>query len=199
MNTKTNGLQTTVEPGELHECEVESINTRGKGYALVSLPTGQTAFLPFSLVEQERLAGLHGPVADEPGSTFIVRVLDAYDNGMGRWSICVSEIHVEERLFHNYVDRNVIESDALPSNKVPAHVLENARQRKSLNHTVRGVVVGDATGGGKRVDIGKFTAILSREDLCGISADSLRKGVTVKVKFKDVSENGITLTRKGVA
>ena len=40
--------------------------------------------------------------------------------------------------------------------------------------------------------------ILSREDLCGISAGSLRKGVAVKVKFKDVSENGITLTRKGL-
>ncbi len=199
MNAKTTGLQTTVEAGELHECEVESINTRGKGYALVSLPTGQTAFLPFSLVERERLANMHGPVGDDSGTTFTVRVLDAYDNGMGRWSICVSEIHVEERLFHKYVDRNTVESDAAPTNKVPQHVLESARQKQTLNHIVRGVVAGDAPGGGKRVDIGKFIAILSREDLCGISADSLRKGVAVKVKFKEISENGITLTRKGVA
>jgi len=199
MNAKSTGLQTAVEIGELHECEVESINPRGNGFAIVSLPTAQTAVLPFNLVEHDRLDRLHAPEGGEPGSTFTVRVLDAYLDSLNRWRILVSEIHVEERLFHKYVDRNAVESDAVPSNKVPPHVLEASRQKQALHHVVRGVVVGDAAGGGKRVDIGKFIAILSREDMCGTSADSLRKGVTVKVKFKDISENGITLTRKGVA
>jgi hypothetical protein len=199
MNTKTNGFQTTYEPGDLVEVEVEHLNERGRGYAICSLPAGYNGIMPFGLCGQERLDTLQEPRGDEPGSTFTVRVLEAYMGSDNRWHILLSERHVEERLFHQHVERNVIESDVLASNKVPAHVLESARQRLAQNHTIRGVVAGDAPGGGKRVDIGKFIAILSREDLCGISADSLRKGVTVKVKFKDVSENGITLTRKGVA
>jgi hypothetical protein len=47
------------------------------------------------------------------------------------------------------------------------------------------------------VDIGGFVAILLREDYYVKSPHSLRKGVTVRVRYKQISASGITLTRKG--
>jgi len=163
------------------------------------LDTGEGCVLPFGQVNIDRLDNLREPHGEQAGTTFDVRILDAYSDSRSRRRILVSERAVEDRVFHQHIDRNTAESDVVPTNVVPPEVLANARQKAAQNHTIRGVVVGDAPGGGKRVDIGKFVAILSREDLCGVSADSLRKGVAVKVKFKLVSENGITLTRKGVA
>lgn len=205
MNTKTTGLKCTAEVGDIMGFEVEYID-RATGLIRGMLDTGQGAVTTLkNLAEtadcsrQTRFDALREPHGDEPGSTFNVRVIDAYVDSRNRHRIFVSEKAVETRLFHKYIDSNTAESDAVPSNVVPADVLANARQKQTLNHTIRGVVVGDAPGGGKRVDIGKFVAILSREELCGTRPESLRKGGAVKVKILTVDEHGIALTRKGVA
>lgn len=196
--TSGNKFKVFADAGDIMGFEVNVINDERR-LLVGELDTGERCVCPFSLVGGDRLDSAKEPHGDEPGSTFSVRVLDVIVDSSGRRRILVSEKHVEERLFHQHLDRNTADSEVVPTNLVPAEVLANARQKRDLGHTVKGVVVGDAPGGGKRVDIGKFIAILSREDMCGIRADSLRKGVTVKVKFKDVSENGITLTRKDVA
>lgn len=198
MNTKTDGFKVNAELGDILEFEVEVVNWE-KRIAIGSLSTGQRCVCPLSLIHPDRIDSLHEPHGQEPGTRFDVRVLDCYEASRGGWKILVSEKHVEERLFHQHVDRNTAESDAVPTNVVPEEVLANARQKLALGHTVKGVVVGEAPGGGKRVDIGKFIAILSREELAGVRPDSLRKGVTVKVKFLRVEKDGITLTKKGVA
>lgn len=196
--TSAKQFKVYAETGDIMGFEVKVINHE-RSLLIGELDTGEGCVLPFGQITADRLDNVREPHGDHPGTTFDVRVLDAYTDSRSRRRILVSEKAVEDRVFHQHIDRNTAESDLVPTNVVPAEVLANARQKQTLNHTVRGVVVGDAPGGGKRVDIGKFIAILSREDLCGISAGSLRKGVAVKVKFKDVSENGITLTRKGVA
>ncbi|MCC7531603.1 MAG: hypothetical protein IT342_24075 [Candidatus Melainabacteria bacterium] len=196
--TSANKFKVFAEAGDIMGFEVRVINEERR-LLVGELDTGERCVCPFSLLGADRLGSVHEPHGDEPGSTFCVRVLDVIVEFGGRRRIMVSEKHVEERLFHQHLDRNTAESEVVPTNVVPEEVLASARQKRDLGHTVRGVVVGDAPGGGKRVDIGKFIAILSREDMCATRADSLRKGVTVKLKFKDVSENGITVTRKGVA
>lgn len=198
MSTTSKQFKVFADAGDIMGFEVKVINYESR-LLIGELDTSESCVCPFSLLGADRLGSVHEPHGDEQGSTFCVRVLDVIVGSGGRRRILVSEKHVEERLFHQHLDRNTAESDIVPTNLVPAEVLANARQKRDQGHTVRGVVVGDAPGGGKRVDIGKFVAILSREDLCGTSADSLRKGVTVKVKFKDVSERGITVTRSGVA
>ncbi len=186
------------EVGDIMGFEVSVINYE-KGLVIGELDTGEGCVLPFGQLTADRLDSLREPHGEDGGSEIVVRVLDAYTDSRSRRRILVSERAVEDRVFHQYVDRNTAESEVVPTNMVPAEVLASARQKKVLNHTVRGTVVGDAPGGGKRVDIGKFVAILSREEFAGVSPGSLRKGVVVKVRFLEVSENGITLTRKGVA
>jgi hypothetical protein len=199
MSTST-GKQFKVyaEVGDIMGFEVKVIN-EDRRLVIGELDTGEGCVLPFGQLTVDRLDSLREPHGDEGGSEFSVRVLDAYTDSRSRRRILVSERAVEDRVFHQHVDHNTAESDAVPTNMVPAEVLASARQKKALGHTVRGTVVGDAPGGGKRVDIGKFVAILSREEFAGVSPGSLRKGVAVKVKFLEVSENGISLTRKGVA
>jgi hypothetical protein len=177
--------------------EVKVINN-DRRLLIGELDTGEGCVCPFSLLTADRLDGVREPHGDEPGTTFDVRILDVETDSKMRRRILGSEKHVEDRLFHQHVDRNTPEG-VVPTNVVPAEVLASARQKQTLNHTIRGVVVGDAPGGGKRVDIGKFVAILSREELQGTRPESLRKGGAVKVKFLTVDEHGITLTRKGVA
>ena len=199
MSTST-GKQFKVfaEVGDIMGFEVKIIN-RERKLVIGDLDTGEGCVLPFSQVVADRLDNVREPHGDEPGTTFDVRILDAYSDSRNRRRILVSEKAVEDRVFHQHIDRNTAESDVVPTNVVPEDVLANARQKHALGHTVRGVVVGDAPGGGKRVDIGKFVAILSREELAGVNPGSLRKGVTVKVKFLRVEKDGITLTKKGVA
>lgn len=199
MSTST-GKQFKVyaEVGDIMGFEVKVIN-EDRRLVIGELDTGEGCVLPFGQLTLDRLDSLREPHGDEGGSEFSVRVLDAYTDSRSRRRILVSERAVEDRVFHQHVDHNTAESDVVPTNMVPAEVLASARQKKALGHTVRGTVVGDAPGGGKRVDIGKFVAILSREEFAGVSPGSLRKGVAVKVKFLEVSENGISLTRKGVA
>lgn len=199
MSTST-GKQFKVfaEVGDIMGFEVKIIN-RERKLLIGDLDTGEGCVLPFSQVAVDRLDNVREPHGDEPGTTFDVRILDAYSDSRNRRRILVSEKAVEDRVFHQHIDRNTAESDVVPTNVVPEDVLANARQKHALGHTVRGVVVGDAPGGGKRVDIGKFVAILSREELAGVNPGSLRKGVTVKVKFLRVEKDGITLTKKGVA
>lgn len=199
MSTST-GKQFKVyaEVGDIMGFEVKVIN-EDRRLVIGELDTGEGCVLPFGQLTVDRLDSLREPHGDEGGSEFSVRVLDAYTDSRSRRRILVSERAVEDRVFHQHVDHNTAESDVVPTNMVPAEVLASARQKKALGHTVRGTVVGDAPGGGKRVDIGKFVAILSREEFAGVSPGSLRKGVAVKVKFLEVSENGISLTRKGVA
>lgn len=199
MSTST-GKQFKVyaEVGDIMGFEVSVINYE-KGLVIGELDTGEGCVLPFGQLTADRLDSLREPHGEDGGSEIVVRVLDAYTDSRSRRRILVSERAVEDRVFHHHVDRNTAESEVVPTNMVPAEVLASARQKKVLNHTVRGTVVGDAPGGGKRVDIGKFVAILSREEFAGVSPGSLRKGVVVKVRFLEVSENGITLTRKGVA
>lgn len=199
MSTST-GKQFKVyaEVGDIMGFEVKVIN-EDRRLVIGELDTGEGCVLPFGQLTVDRLDSLREPHGDEGGSEFSVRVLDAYTDSRSRRRILVSERAVEDRVFHQHVDHNTAESEVVPTNLVPAEVLATARQKKTLGHTVRGTVVGDAPGGGKRVDIGKFVAILSREEFAGVSPGSLRKGVAVKVKFLEVSENGISLTRKGVA
>lgn len=199
MSTST-GKQFKVfaDPGDIMGFEVKVIN-EDRRLVIGELDTGEGCVLPFGQLTAGHLESLREPHGDEPGSEFSVRVLDAYTDSRSRRRILVSERAVEDRVFHQHVDHNTAESDVVPTNLVPAEVLASARQKKALGHTVRGTVVGDAPGGGKRVDIGKFVAILSREEFAGVSPGSLRKGVVVKVKFLEVTENGISLTRKGVA
>ncbi len=196
--TSTKQFKVYAEVGDIMGFEVKVINHERR-LVIGDLDTGEGCVLPFGQLAKDRLDSLREPLGSEGGSEFNVRVLDAYTDSRSRRRILVSERAVEDRVFHQHVDHNTAESEVVPTNLVPAEVLATARQKKTLGHTVRGTVVGDAPGGGKRVDIGKFIAILSREELAGVSPESLRKGVTVKVKFLDVTENSITLTRKGVA
>ncbi len=196
--TSTKQFKVYAEVGDIMGFEVKVINHERR-LVIGDLDTGEGCVLPFGQLGKDRLDSLREPLGSDGGSEFNVRVLDAYTDSRSRRRILVSERAVEDRVFHQHVDHNTAESEVVPTNLVPAEVLATARQKKTLGHTVRGTVVGDAPGGGKRVDIGKFIAILSREELAGVSPESLRKGVTVKVKFLDVTENSITLTRKGVA
>lgn len=201
MSTKT--MKVFAEVGDIVTGEV-TILMADKNLVIVELETGERAVLPYGqlndkdMSKQDRWDMLREPLGENEGTTVTVRVIDAYTDGKYRRRILVSERAVAERVFHQMVEPGVVESDAIPTNVVPEDVLVKARLYASQNRTIRGVIVGEAPGG-KRVDVGGFIAVLSREDFCVKSADSLRKGTTVRVRIKEVSERGVTLTRKGVA
>lgn len=168
---------------------------------IVELDTAEEAVLPVSELVDGR-DSLVLPTSKSDGTHINVRVIDAYTDSSSSRNRCilVSQRAVEERVFDQYVDRAKPEAavDVVVNTIVPEEVLEEARRKAAKNQIIRGVVKG-STAEGTRVDIGGYVAVLLDQDSRVKSRRSLRPGIIVKVRFKDISSRGITLTREGVA
>lgn len=192
--------------GEILAAEVIRTVDRGmkQPLVIVALETSEEAVLPLSELKEtesvsqwQRYDALQVPDGPHEGTALTVRVVEAFSTSKGGRSILVSERLVEERLYARLVGDH--DDERLPSNVIPPEALAKARHHKENNHTVRGVIKGDAPDGGLRVEIGDFVAVLPRSEFHVKNTASLKKGGTVRVKFLDISEHGITVTRKDVA
>jgi hypothetical protein len=201
-----NDIKVHAAAGEILTGEVIRTVERGmkQPLVIVALETSEEAVLPLSELKEtetvsqwQRFDALQLPAGNREGTSVTVRVVEAFATSRGGRSILVSERLVEERLYARLVGD--LEDDRLPSNVIPPEALAKARHHKDNNHVVRGVIKGDAPDGGLRVEIGDFVAILPRAEFHVKNASSLKRGGTVRVKFLDISEHGITVTRKDVA
>lgn len=201
-----NDIRVFAAAGEIHAASVLRTVDRGlrQPLVIVELETGEEAVLPLSELNEtvsvsqwQRYDALELPAGTSEGTELTVRIVEAFSTSRGGRSILVSERLVEERLYSRLVGD--IEDARLPSNVVPPEALAKARYHRQNNHTVRGVVKGAAPNGGLRVEIGDFVAVLPRSEFYVKNATSLKTGGTVRVKFLDISEHGITVTRKDVA
>lgn len=195
-------IQVYAEIGDILKAEVTTINSE-KFYALVELETGETALLggwTLSGDEQEQhriFDSLKERQGSKDGSELTVRVTDAYTDSRYHKRIYVSQRAVRCRTFNERIAP--AEVAKMPANAVPPQVLEKALQRLAEGRVFRGVVVSSAKDGGKVIDCGGFHAVLPKAEFCVKSPKCLRRGTTVRVLIKKVSEIGITLTRKGIS
>lgn len=194
--TKTNRpLVVYAEAAMILQGWVKFVNDR---FVAVTLETDEKAVLPLGQLNRS-VSDLRPEDGDFEGTEISVRVLAVDGDGFRGRRILVSEKAVNEDYFAKYLGRETAESDAIPVNKLPDALLAKYRQKLADGHHVRGVVKGSAPGGGFRIDLGDCTVILSRTDLAGVKAESLRQGIAVKVWVKEVSDKGIVVTKQAPA
>lgn len=201
-----NDIKITAAAGEIHNAWVLRFVDRGlrQPLVIVELETSEEAVLPLSELKEteavsqwQRYNSLQLPTDTDEGTLLTVRIVEAFPTSRNGRNILVSERLVEERLYVRLVGDT--DDDRLPSNVIPPEALAKARYHQDNNHVVRGVIKGDAPNGALRVEIGDFVTILPRSEFFVKSPASLKKGATVRVRFLDIGETVITVTRKDVA
>jgi len=180
--------------GDLVMAEVTAKNTE-KRYLLIVLETGQT-----SMIHESRLSGERASDRKvrfdglEEGSEFLVRVLDAYQEGRHfNWRIEVSERAVTET-----VERREEEGESRQVVVLSEEALRQANQLRLSQRVVRGVVIGSAPEGGKMVQLNGFAGLLPAKAFNTKRPNPFTNGHTVRVKVDAVVEGQVIFTRAGI-
>ncbi len=178
----------------------------GKGLLIIDLDTDEEAVLPIGELQftpeqssVQRFEALSKPKIGFKSTRVTVRVIEAYIDSRFHKRILVSEQAVQTRIYERSISCTAEQLDLIPANTVPEETLAEARLSRDQKRIIRGVVVGDVSGG-KKIDVGGYVGTLYSQDSFVVkSLDSLKRGNTVKVRIKGVSAKEITLTRKDLA